>query len=174
MKPHSCTESAAVPKKVYQLVMPVQQDSSNACWIAVYTMLQRWKKNDNSLSIRDVLSDMKPIYAVYYETNSGLSKAAKPDFIHDNHITAVAPQNFTVAGWADMIESFGPLSVAMQTDDPVWLHVLVLVGVDTSTEQFTWIDPADGKEHTGAFSEFLVHYEIPANRLKDYIQVYHL
>ena len=172
-------ERMPFPKKVYEFVTPLKQPKGNDCWIATYTMMRRWKDKQHALSIEQVLAGMKPVYANLYKNNSGLPGTRRAAFFVDNGLTPMAPQNFTLAGWASLIQDHGPVSVdvfSQNVDDMVWMHALLLVGVDTDTQVFTYIDPATGKEDSTSFLEFLRKYEgvVTEGDQHDFIQVFHL
>ncbi|MEQ8403456.1 MAG: papain-like cysteine protease family protein [Oceanicaulis sp.] len=144
------------------------QPSSMACWATVYTMLSSWK-HDRSMTIPDALQDVGPRWVALFNSNTGISSAAKNDFIAAAGLVAEPPMNPTIEAWADMLRRYGPIWIT--TDEAAgpanWaIHARVLTaikgdGTATGT-QIKVIDPAGGRSYWEPFSVFLRKFESEA------------
>jgi hypothetical protein len=146
------------------LIVPVKQPKTMACWATAATILAAWKDN-TVLTIDTVLGRAGAEYVTLFNNNTGLSGSKKPAFLSSLGFKAEAPQNFTIKGWGGLLKSNGPLWVTTAEGPAqnfsVHARVMTRVFGDGTPDgtKFTFIDPADGKEHTEVAKDFLKKFE---------------
>lgn len=163
--------SAPVDASAPGIVPALKQPSSLTCWATVATMMYSWK-NNQSVDIPTALAAIGDTYLSMFRQNKALSGADKPGFLLSASLKAEAPQNYTIDGWANLINQFGPLWVTTNegtlssgcgTDQQFAVHARVLTGIfgDGTPDGTSMVvmDPGDGQQHTETVSTFVQKFE---------------
>ena len=172
--------SAPVSYSVPEPIPVLAQPTRNACWATVYTMLHSWRRQQ-SMSIETALGDAGQRWLDIYNADTGLTGADKVDFVAATGLVAEPPQNPSVAGWEQMLRTYGPIWVTGdEAPGAAWaIHARIMVGIQgdgtpTGT-RFTIIDPAGGRRYTETVATFLPKYEEEVRRTGYMrIQILHL
>lgn len=154
--------------KIIHSVTPILQPSEMSCWAAATTMLLNWKLGI-ARSIDDVVAQAGPRFTDLYQASfalppQGISPQDELAFYTALALKVFQGQNYTIAGWFDLLTKHGPLSITVDADPGKnFIHALVLIGVDgdgsASKTITSYIDPADGARHDVLFSDFIRLYE---------------
>ncbi len=163
-----------VPCTVYKITQPSQY----TCWAATTAMLLNWKSQQNK-SIAAALDPYEGgVWRVKFEAGDGITDDQEKKFLAAVGLQAEWPSNPTIAGWYAMLKKHGPLIVTTKEGtNPTsqWVHARFLIemsgdGTPAGTD-LTFVDPADGQEHSESFHDFIKKYE--AGSAYD-IQIVHL
>lgn len=111
-------------------VNPIAQTKSMSCWAAAAAMLLTWK-NGIPYSELSAAQTAGNNFAVAFRTDTGLAGAEVAELAHALHLKAEPPQNWTVAGYANLLTAHGPLWVgtAIFSNTITYRHVRVLRGL---------------------------------------------
>ncbi|MBI3863464.1 MAG: peptidoglycan-binding protein [Planctomycetia bacterium] len=160
-----------VPYRVPGLISPLQQPSGMACWATSYTMMVSWRRQQ-SLAIRDAVSDLGQKWLNYYDANTGTSPYDNIEFARTAGLQYEPLQSFSIDGWALLLRRHGLLwlSFAWQVAGLNGLptrrgrHIIIIYGLtgDGSPDgtKVLYIDPGDGQFHSEPFMTFLADYEL--------------
>ncbi|RED25539.1 papain like cysteine protease AvrRpt2 [Rhodopseudomonas thermotolerans] len=158
--------------KILHKVDPIAQPSPMSCWAAAATMLKNWRSPVPS-TIAALVKVAGPRFEQIYgssfpPTNSGIPPADEAEFYRAIGLVVVRGLNPTIAKWAELLRTKGPLSITVDaTPSQGFIHALVVAGLDgdgtPGATIVNYIDPADGKKHDVVFREFLKLYEGSAN-----------
>ena len=146
-------------------VPALTQPATMACWATAATMLKSWRDNqsesiDSVLTAADQSSGGIFNFRKMLADNSGLTRERKPDFLSSLGLTSEAPQNFTVAGWTNLLKSKGPLWVTTNegAGQDFAVHARVMIGIsgdgNPDSTFVTFIDPADGTKKSETITNF--------------------
>jgi len=150
--------------KIPGVISVIAQTNSMACWATVFTMLYGWKRSQ-SFTIEQTLSEIGQKWVDLYTNNAGLSSTDKVDFVATSGLIAEPPMNFSIEGWKNLIESYGPIWVT--TDEapglPWAIHARIITRIrgDGTPEgtKLSIIDPAGGRQYSESIATFIPKYE---------------
>jgi len=153
------------------LIVPVRQPSSMSCWAAMYTMMYSWK-NQVSIGIRDAVATLGQRYLDCYDANTGLPIEENRNLAMAAGMTAEPLQNFTIQGWANLLQQNGLLwtSYGWQVFDATGLvetragrHIIIFYGItgdgSSTGTKIKYVDPGDGAFHEMTFQQTLRQHE---------------
>jgi Papain-like cysteine protease AvrRpt2 len=92
----------------------MRQPSDNTCWATVATMLVRWR-DQKPYTLEEAMTLAGPHHLVAFKSDQPLQAAGKDDFLASLGLMAEAPQDFTIAGWGELLDQYGPLWVTLQS-----------------------------------------------------------
>ncbi len=152
--------------QIFYPVTPIRQPKTNACWAAALTMLYSFK-NNMSISIEDLIKQYNHSaynYTKIFNDNNGISSSAEEKLYQLAKLTVLKQQNPQISLWHSLLKNYGPLSVTVDAEPPLGTtHALVLNGIEGDLTPngtiILYIDPADGKQHSIKFPDFLNLYE---------------
>lgn len=140
------------------IIEPITQQSANACWATVTTMMSNWKKQKNQ-SVNDYVKSIGAEYVPFIQT--GIPIAKLTDFCKTAGFeTAYSNTNFPPSYYYEKLQTHGPIWVIdLESTNPKLLHGRLLIGIkgdDSSpTTLFTIIDPANGKQYDEPLPTFV-------------------
>ncbi len=151
------------------ILSKVKQPSRNTCWAAALTMLYSWKY-EVSIRIKDVLKEYGQKFVKIYEddiknNNRGISKTEETELYRIAGLTTLNQFNPTIKYWEDLLRTYGPLSITVDSDSglSVAYHAWVMTGISgdgtPDGTKVKYVETGDGIEYTIKFSKFLDHYE---------------
>ena len=91
-------------------VPALAQPSSNTCWATVTTMMVSWR-DAQSYSIADCMDAIGSEYRTKFDNDEGLHSAEKPVFLMVVGLVGEQPISYTVDGFRNLLEQYGPLWV---------------------------------------------------------------
>jgi Papain-like cysteine protease AvrRpt2 len=136
----------------------IKQQSANACWATVTTMMSNWKKQQ-SQSVNEYVKGIGAEYVPFIQT--GIPIAKLNDFCKAAGLnTEYTNTEFPVSYYYEILQKNGPIWVIdLESDNPKLLHGRLLIGIkgdDSSpTTMFTIIDPASGKQYNEDLPTFV-------------------
>ncbi len=149
-------------------VNPILQPSPNGCWMAAGAMMANWR-NGGSLTAEEYAEALGEPWRTVFNTDAGLAQDSHREFANAAGLEALAPQNFTVLSYAEMLSEFGPLWIATIGPPGFSAHARVLIAVygdgSPHSTELEFIDPRDGSRHREPFLEFLESFEREARAL---------
>jgi len=128
----------------------IKQQSANACWATVTTMMSNWKKQ-SSQTVDDYIKGIGAEYVPFIQTGITISKLS--DFCDSTGLKAVYTNTeYPVSFYYDVLQKNGPIWVIdLESDNPKLLHGRLLIGIrgddSSATTMFTIIDPATGSKY---------------------------
>ena len=140
----------------------IKQQSANACWATVTTMMSNWKKQQTQ-SVDDYIQGIGAEYVPFIQT--GITIAKLTDFCNAAGLnTAYSNTEYPVSFYYDILKKNGPIWVIdLESANPKMLHGRLLIGIkgdDSSTTTiFTIIDPATGKQYDEPLPTFVSKME---------------
>ena len=140
------------------------QPTGNSCWATAFTMLKSWRVQQ-SMTIEQALATVGREWVEKFKRDDGLSADDKPMFLASAGLVAEPPQNFSVAGWEQLLRQYGPLWVT--TDEAPgrrWgIHARIILGIqgDGTPEntRFKIVDPAGGRRYEEPIAIFIPKFE---------------
>lgn len=166
--------AGAADVSVLLTVPAIAQTKGWDCWLAAATMLLSWKTAGVTLSESEVASQAGQNYKELFDQDTGLLGSQFADFAAALNLVVEAPQNYTVAGYAALLSSHGPLWVGSELGVPgnYRKHVRILRGVigDGTPDGTTAyvIDPDGGVDTTMTLLMFAQQLEdIARQEVKD-------
>ncbi len=144
---------------------PFQQTKKWSCWAAAAVILMRWR-NKIPISEADVAKLAGPAFQQAFVDDTGLNGQDIAKFAAALGLVAEAPQNFSPAGYHDLVKKHGPIWVGARLDkgtDRSRRHVRVLKGVTgdgTFAGSTAWVlDPGTGKMAQPPVKQFATELE---------------
>lgn len=140
----------------------IQQQSANACWATVTTMMSNWKKQQTQ-SVDDYINSIGAEYIPFIQTGIPITKLT--DFCKAAGLeTAYSNTNFPISVYYEKLQKNGPIWVIdLESDNPKLLHGRLLIGIkgddNAPTTLFTIIDPATGSQYDEALPTFISKME---------------
>jgi Papain-like cysteine protease AvrRpt2/N-acetylmuramoyl-L-alanine amidase len=139
----------------YNFIVPgtievIKQQSANACWATVTTMMHNWKMQQ-SQSVDDYIKSVGAVYVPFIQTGIPIEKLT--DFCNITGLKTAFPNTeYPVSFYYDILQKNGLIWVIdLESNDPKVLHGRLLIGIkgdDSSpTTMFTIIDPATGNKY---------------------------
>lgn len=145
-------------------VTPIAQTKTMSCWAAAAAMLLSWK-NGIPFTEFSAAQAAGNNFVIAFQTNTGLFGTEIGPLASALHLTTEAPQNFTVAGYANLLTAHGPLWVgtAIFSSTKVYRHVRILRGV-TGDGTFGGttariVDPDGGRDYQKSVAAFATELE---------------
>lgn len=167
------TDGRANPVQIQHTLTPIRQPSAWSCWAAAATMIYNWRLGGIQQEIETVVGIAGPQYVQLFRdsfppTNRGISASDEEAFYTTMSFSVIKGLNPSVSGWANILQSKGPLSITVDARPPtLTYHALVVTGMDgdgsTSGTIVTYIDPADGQQRSVNFEYFNTLYQGAAN-----------
>ncbi|SFF08517.1 N-acetylmuramoyl-L-alanine amidase [Chitinophaga sp. CF118] len=143
-------------------IVPIKQQTPNACWATVTTMMANWKKKQNQ-SVNDYITAVGPEYIPFIKTGITIEKLGA--FCNTTRLKmASSNTEYPVSFYYDILQKNGPIWVIdLESSDPKMLHGRLLIGIkgddSSNTTMFTIIDPATGSKYDEALSVFIAKTE---------------
>jgi Papain-like cysteine protease AvrRpt2 len=131
-------------------IRPIKQQTPNACWATVATMMSNWKKQ-NQQSVDDYVNSVGEEYVPYIQDGIPVSKL--DDFCKIEGLRASSPNaEYPVSFYYDILQKNGPIWVVdLESADPKMLHGRLLIGIkgddSSATTVFTIVDPMMGSKY---------------------------
>ena len=154
--------------KVTPPVPPIGQKMSMVCWAAAATMLASWKEG-KILRPEDALVKAGQAYVDQYNSNGGLVRSQKADFVAKMGMVFETPASYAPSHFVALMNTFGPLWITIDDSaGPLFSpHAKILIQIDGdgkddgSNTTFSWLDPARiaGGPRMQSFKDFIVSYE---------------
>lgn len=163
----------------------VPQSTDMSCWAAGIAMIYGWR---NSLSInpKTIATNAGGIsYLDQFKDRTGGLNPNDTYILKRWGLVSEAPQCYTVEGFADLLQSYGPLWVASAVPGP---HIRVVTGIDTDEDGrdgivaindpwevgMTTFRPSNrGSTYTRTYSRFMGEVEnLGSQELKEPAPVY--
>jgi hypothetical protein len=155
----------AMSYRVPGVVAAVRQPSGMTCWATVTTMMLSWREQA-SLTIENALGRISQVYIDKFHNNEGLAADEKGPFLAAVGLQAEPPQNYSLEGWLQLLQTYGPLWVTTdesQTDGKFAIHARILLGMSgdgtPNGTQVGIVDPALGAEITEDFTTLIAKFE---------------
>ena len=135
-------------------VIPQARDMPMGCWIAGLAMIYNYKYPVPGKSQWELAQEGGAEFELYY--SEGLPSSADPDIdkygllISTYRLFGLPPQTYTLDGWVDFLQRFGPLCVIVDADAPNnrLNHLVVMQGIEWtngfSDAWFHLVDAANG------------------------------
>jgi hypothetical protein len=144
-------------------VSPIAQSKPNSCWAASAAMLLSWKA---SIPISEQMAahDAGSTFEYAFNADSGLYGSEIANFAAALGLTTEAPQNYTAAGYSQLLAQHGPLWVgtAIFSTKQTYKHVRVLRGIDGNDDSdaiLYIVDPAGGRDYMSSVADFAKELE---------------
>ena len=154
----------AVDYTIFGNLPKLKQPTDNTCWATAATIMTSWKDKKN-YSINELMGKAGKDFQDKFTADQGLGGDEKVFFLQALNLKAEAPQNYNVQGWLSLLKKYGPLWITTNegSDEDFAIHARILKGLsgDGSNDAtfFTFVDPADGQEHSESFSTFIKKFE---------------
>jgi Papain-like cysteine protease AvrRpt2 len=151
---------------------PFAQTKDWSCWAAAAVILMRWKDGVN-YSEADVAAIAGANYTIAFNADTGLKGTQFADFASRLGLKTDAPQNYTPAGYENLLKSYGPIWIAANLGSVLkpQRHVRVLRGVTgdgTFDGSTAWVlDPNGGTNSQMSLTEFSRQIELIAKAQVD-------
>ncbi len=146
------------------IVPAIQQPTPNTCWATATTILWSWKNNSSS-EIATVLSSAAPQFLPMFQADQGLPGDQKPALLQSIGLTTEPPEDFSIDGWASLLQSYGPLWVTTNegTGQFFSAHARILKSLsgdgNPDTTFMDIIDPGDGTEYNETVTSFTQKFD---------------
>lgn len=145
-------------------VSPIAQTKTMSCWAAAAAMMLTWRNGVpyTELSAAQAAGNN---FVVSFQSNIGLAGTEIAELANALHLKSEAPQNWTVAGYANLLTAHGPLWVGTAIFSPTltYRHVRILRGVTgdgTFGGTTAWIvDPDGGRDYQKSIADFATELE---------------
>lgn len=150
---------ADVDVSVDGLVPAIAQPTPSTCWATAAAILYSWK-NQTSSEIATILSNAAPQFLPMFQADQALPGNQKGDLLLSFGLTAEPPEDFTVDGWVQLLQNYGPLWVTTNegTAQNFSVHARILKGIsgdgNPDTTFMDIIDPGDGSEYNESVTDF--------------------
>jgi hypothetical protein len=146
-------------------VTPFAQTKANSCWAAAAVMMLQWK-SAVPYSELDVAKLAGGNFEVAFKNDTGLNGTDFATFSAALGLTTEAPQNFTAAGYHNLVKAHGPIWVGSRLDvntSNSRRHIRVLRGVTgdgTFGGSTAWVvDPDGGRDYQQTVTKFAQELE---------------
>jgi hypothetical protein len=149
---------------VQYAVSIVAQTSDMSCWAAAAAALLSWKSGDTVTELQVVQQAGAPFEAAL-DAGTGLFGPDVAAFANSLNLSAEAPQNWDVDGYAALLTAHGPLWVgsALMDGSRTYRHVRLLTGLegDGSPDgtMASVVDPDGGKSYQETVTDFATELE---------------
>jgi hypothetical protein len=161
----ACKTSSCIKASVPGIFFTRKQPSKNSCWATAVAMLYSWKQQ-RSVSETAVLKAYPEYLQLFKEGNKSGITIAQELYLYKNLGVAIEKQlNPTIEGWAEYINTNGPLSITIDAKPPYGgtIHAIILTAIYGESTglrtRIIYADPADGKLHDQDFLDFMKMYE---------------
>jgi len=139
---------------------------SNLCWAYTYTMMVSWKRQQ-SLDARQLIANVGAKWVTLFDKNRGLSWSIAKEFYRAAGLRTEPLASFTVSRWAQMLRTYGPLSIFGRNNSLGGGHARMIYGIQdeskTCKTTMLILDPWKGADYGESFEKFLAKYEGAAN-----------
>ena len=141
------------------LVPAIAQPTPNTCWATAAAILYSWKTQSCS-DIATFLSTAAPQFLPMFQSDRALPGSEKGMLLLSLGLTTEPPEDFTVEGWAQLIQSYGALWVTTNegAGQNFSAHARILKGIsgdgNPDTTFMDIIDPGDGSEYNENVTDF--------------------
>jgi hypothetical protein len=146
----------------------IRQPTTSTGWAAAAATMYAWSPRGDTADISLVLKNVAGgSFLALLANNRTLSLMEKVALLRAMNLKVAAPQNYTIAGWDNLLRNHGPLWVAVadgSRNQPYFSSYSRIVkkisgdGTMTGTI-FTVVDPAVGQEHDEPVATFLKKFE---------------
>jgi ABC-type bacteriocin/lantibiotic exporter with double-glycine peptidase domain len=117
----------------------ITQTESMSCWYASAQMLVKWRQDKDQRSEAWLVPpELDAQCTLLRDVNSGIQNPQILEMAKRIGMKAVPPMSPTPEGILSLLTTYGPLWVNGKT------HIVVIAGIDTSTQQVKVYDPAPG------------------------------
>lgn len=146
-------------------VKPFAQTKDMSCWLAAAVTMLQWK-NGIPLSELNVAKMAGSNYVIAFQQDTGLNGDEFREFASALGLAVEEPQNFSPAGYNDLLAAHGPLWVASRLDkgsSNSRRHIRVLRGTSgdgsfDGTTAFV-LDPDGGRDYQESITLFAKELE---------------
>lgn len=144
------------------VIEPIKQQTPNACWATVTTMMSNWKQGHNQ-SVNDYINSVGAEFIPFIKTGITLLKLG--NFCKKAKLKlAFTNTEYPISFYYDILQKNGPIWVIdLESTDPKMLHGRLLVGIkgDDSSDMtlLTIIDPATGTQYDETLPAFIAKTE---------------
>jgi Papain-like cysteine protease AvrRpt2 len=141
------------------LVPAIAQPTPNTCWATAAAILYSWKTQTSS-DIATILSTASPQFLPMFQADKALPGSQKDVLLLSLGLSTEPPEDFTVEGWAQLIQSYGALWVTTNegAGQDFSAHARILKGIsgdgNPDTTFMDIIDPGDGREYSESVTDF--------------------
>jgi len=141
------------------LVPAIAQPTPNTCWATAAAILYSWKTQTSS-DIATILSAASPQFLPMFQEDRALPGSQKAALLESLGLTTEPPEDFSVDGWARLIQNNGALWVTTNegAGQDFSAHARILKGIsgdgDPDTTFMDIIDPGDGSEYSESVTDF--------------------
>lgn len=131
-------------------IQPIKQQTANACWATVATMMSNWRKQANQ-SVNEYITSVGTEFVPYI--SKGLPLSHMTDFFNSAGFKSGSTNTaFPVSYYYELLQKYGPVWVIdLEGTDPSKLHGRLLIGIrgddSSQTTMLTLLDPATGARH---------------------------
>jgi len=146
----------------------IKQSKKMDCWATALTMSYSWKTGNNSISVIDLLNIYGEPYPEIYKSDLGSTAKELEVLCGKANLKVIKGLNPSIVGWYDILKDHGPLVIIVDAVPPKNnIHALIINGIngkgDADNTIISFIDPADGKQHSTEFVNFIKLYEGSSN-----------
>jgi len=135
---------------------------SNLCWAYTYAMMVSWKRQQ-SVDARQLVADVGAKWLTNFDRNRGLGWSETTAFYRDAGMRVEPLMSFPISEWAEMLKSYGPLSIHGLNNSLGGGHVRMLYGIqgDGNPRSTTMLilDPWRGADYGESYEKFMAKYE---------------
>lgn len=145
-------------------VAPIAQTKTMSCWAAAAAMMLTWK-NGIPYTEFSAAQTAGNNFLIAFQTNTGLFGTEVGPLASALNLKTEAPQNWTVAGYANLLTAHGPLWVGTAIFSPTktYRHVRILRGLSGdgtfggTTARI--VDPDGGRDYQSSIGNFAIELE---------------
>lgn len=135
---------------------------NNLCWAYTYAMMMSWKRQQ-SVDARELVAAVGSKWVTKFDNNNQLAWSETSDFYRNAGMQVEPLMSFPIEAWAEMLRSYGPLSIHGLNNSLGGGHVRMLYGVqgdgDPRTTTMLILDPWHGADYGEAYEKFMAIYE---------------
>jgi Papain-like cysteine protease AvrRpt2 len=141
------------------LVPAIAQPTPNTCWATAAAILYSWRTQSSS-DIATILSAAAPRFLPMFQADQALPGREKGNLLQSLGLTTEPPEDFSVDGWAQLIQNNGALWVTTNegAGQNFSAHARILKGISgdgyPDTTFMDIIDPGDGSEYRESVTDF--------------------
>ena len=141
------------------LVPAIAQPTPNTCWATAATILYSWRTQTSS-DIATFLSTASPRFLPMFQADQALPGSQKGDLLQSLGLITEPPEDFSVDGWARLIQNYGVLWVTTNegAGQSFSAHARILKGIsgdgDPDATFMDIVDPGDGSEYSESVTNF--------------------